>query len=80
METERKLQQKAMQKGLTMKSYLEELVRTDLNKNSTHEVPSKVLTSTEEWLAEFDAWTASHKPLPFEADDSRESIYAGCGE
>ena len=24
-------------------------------------------------------WCASHEPLPYEADDSRESIYEDCG-
>jgi hypothetical protein len=36
--------------------------------------------TAEEWVAELRAWAASHKPLPFEADDSRDSIYAGRGE
>jgi plasmid stability protein len=36
--------------------------------------------SAEEWVAELRAWAASHKPLPFEADDDRDSIYAGRGE
>ncbi|MGH7227216.1 MAG: hypothetical protein ACRELF_28705 [Gemmataceae bacterium] len=38
------------------------------------------ILSVEEWVKEWRAWTASHKPLPFEADDDRESIYAGRGE
>ena len=36
--------------------------------------------SPEEWVREWYAWAASHRRLPFEVDDSRESIYAGCGE
>lgn len=36
--------------------------------------------SAEEWVKELHKWAASHKPLPFEADDDRESIYAGRGE
>ena len=36
--------------------------------------------SAEEWEREFRAWAASHKPLPYEADDDRDSIYAGRGE
>jgi hypothetical protein len=36
--------------------------------------------SAEEWVAEFRSWAASHKALPYEADDDRDSIYAGRGE
>jgi thiamine biosynthesis lipoprotein ApbE len=34
----------------------------------------------EEWVREWRAWVASHKPLPHEVDDDRDSIYAGRGE
>jgi hypothetical protein len=33
-----------------------------------------------EWCAQFQAWAAGHRMLPQEADDSRESIYAGPDE
>lgn len=36
--------------------------------------------SPEEWEKEFRAWVASHKSLPYVADDDRDSIYAGRGE
>lgn len=36
--------------------------------------------SAEEWIAALNAWAASHARLDYVADDSRESIYAGCGE
>lgn len=36
--------------------------------------------SAEEWEIEFRSWAASHKPLPYEADDDRDSIYSGRGE
>lgn len=36
--------------------------------------------SAEDWEKELRAWAASHKALPFEADDDRDSIYAGRGE
>ena len=36
--------------------------------------------SVEQRRAELRAWAASHAPLDYEADDSRESIYEGCGE
>jgi hypothetical protein len=31
-------------------------------------------------LEHFRVWAKSHRRLPHEADDSRESIYAGRGE
>jgi hypothetical protein len=42
-------------------------------------IPPKELTA-EEWIAEWKAWGASHRPLPHPADDSRDSIYEGRGE
>jgi len=36
--------------------------------------------SATEWCERFQAWAAGHRALPREADDSRESIYAGRGE
>lgn len=36
--------------------------------------------SADEWCARFDAWAASHRRLACEADDSRDSIYAGRDE
>ena len=34
----------------------------------------------EEWIKEHDAWVKSHPPITTFVDDSREAIYAGCGE
>lgn len=41
--------------------------------------PSQAL-SAEDWEREWRAWAASHKPLPYEVDVDRDSIYAGRGE
>ena len=35
---------------------------------------------TEQWIADWRAWIASHPDVPALADDSRESIYEGRGE
>jgi hypothetical protein len=37
-------------------------------------------SSREEWIKAIREYAASHEPIPTEADDSRESIYAGRGE
>ena len=42
--------------------------------------PEESTLSAEEWIADIRAWAESHRRLPYEADDSRESIYEGCGE
>ncbi len=36
--------------------------------------------SPQVWAEEFRRWAAAHRRLPYEADDSRESIYEGRGE
>jgi hypothetical protein len=42
--------------------------------------PTAQPLSAEEREKEFRSWVASHKPLPYVADDDRDSIYAGRGE
>ncbi len=41
---------------------------------------SKARLSSEEWVKNLEEWAASHPRLDRVLDDSRESIYAGCGE
>ncbi len=36
--------------------------------------------SAAEWVADIRSWASSHRALSHEADDTRESIYAGRGE
>jgi hypothetical protein len=36
--------------------------------------------TAEQWCQRFEAWASGHHDLAHEADDSRESIYAGRGE
>jgi len=36
--------------------------------------------SADEWVADIGAWAAGHRSRSGDANDSRESIYAGCGE
>ena len=44
-------------------------------------VPAVTESGTpQQWVADFRRWAESHRRLPIEADDSRESIYAGRGE
>jgi hypothetical protein len=56
--------------------------------NGTHAPPpdsgtppgSAQPNSAEEWVDRWRAWVASHPRRELTMDDSRESIYEGCGE
>ena len=37
-------------------------------------------SSAEDWCEQLEAWAESHRALPHEANDRRESIYEGRGE
>jgi hypothetical protein len=83
VEIQEDLREKAAEHGLSVSSFVESAIRKELNairqkEQSPISVPPSL--TTEQWVAEFRAWTASHRHLPHEADDSRESIYAGRGE
>ncbi len=82
-DTEKLLQAKAGAKGLTIKSYLAELVRSDLEipeTNGVHQKNEAVSTTADQWIAEHRALAKSHEHVTHFVDDSRESIYAGRGE
>jgi hypothetical protein len=80
-DTEKRLQAKAGAKGLTVKSYLEELVRSDLeNQETVHHKSDLRVASAEQWIAEHRALAKKHEHVTHFVDDSRESIYAGRGE
>jgi hypothetical protein len=84
VETEKQLHAKATAKGLTVKSYVEDLVRTDIATTDTGDIrlPVKTVTSAsaEAWMAEHRAIATRHQHIVHRIDDSRESIYAGQGE
>jgi hypothetical protein len=42
--------------------------------------PSRKTLTPEEWIADIRNWSESHQHGVTNADDSRESIYDGCGE
>jgi len=82
-DAEKRLQAKAGARGLTVKSYLEELVRYDLEKQEANGGLQKSdlgATSADEWIAEHRALAKRHEHIAHFVDDSRESIYAGRGE
>ncbi len=74
-ETAAKLQEQATAIGKAP----EESALRALEEQLAIEPQSPSAMSAEELIAEMRAWAESHRRLPIEADDSRESIYAGRG-
>lgn len=86
-ETERKLKAHATRRGMSLENYALELLERD--NLSVDEVKGSVppitvnntpLPTKEQRLQAWIALTSHPRPLPYEADDSRESIYAEDGE
>lgn len=79
-ETEARLRRQASATGKDLASLVVEAVEEKLAASDTTSEDNHSALSADQWLTEFRQWVASHSPLPYEADDSRESIYAGRGE
>jgi len=81
-ETEAKLREQAESKGARLEDYLGELAQQWATVNGTPPAPvSPVEEKTPaQRVAEWLAWVDSHSHITAIADDSRESIYEGCGE
>ena len=75
-ETEAKLKEQAAATGRAP----EELALQALEEQLAVSGQPLVTLSADEWIADIRAWAQSHRSLPHDADDSRESIYAGRGE
>ena len=75
-ETEAKLLQQAVLVGKPP----EEVAMKALEEQLATENPVMEPQTARQWVADFHRWAESHRRLPHEADDSRESIYAGRGE
>jgi hypothetical protein len=56
---------------------LEELARTVLEREAAVPAPPQ---TAEEWIAALRAWVSAQPYRELTVDDSRESIYEGCGE
>ncbi len=74
-DVEQRLREKAARGGQSVEEYILRLTGGVLPTESS---PGPL--TTEEWLAEFKTWVASHANWPTDIDDSRESIYGGRGE
>jgi len=77
-ETEAKLREQAAVTGKDIPTLVREALEEKLADDVGTKGPADI--AYDQWVAEFDAWVASHKPVGHFVDDSRESIYAGRGE
>jgi len=75
-ETEADLRERAAAVGKDLASFVREAVEEKLAAAES----GRSTLSTEQRVGEWLRWTASHRPLGYVVDDSRESIYAGRGE
>ncbi len=64
----------------TPQDAINEAVRLMRDEESRNGPLTTQLFTAHEWCDRFEKWAASHRDLPREADDSRDSIYAGRGE
>lgn len=84
VETEKQLLAKVTAKGLTIKSYVEDLLKTDIAASAADDSKSlaklAVYASAEDWIAEHRALATRHLHIVHSIDDNRERIYAGRGE
>jgi hypothetical protein len=79
-EIEKRLAEKAREKGLKIETYIEVLIEEKVNGETEKpkEKPFHETATREEWLAEFDRWVKSHRtdtPLLSDEATRRESIY-----
>jgi hypothetical protein len=79
-ETEAKLREQAASQGAKLEEYLSELAQHWASGNGTSPKSPPPEKTPEQRIAEWRAFMASHDHITAVADDSRESIYAGCGE
>ncbi len=79
IETAATLREQAAAAGQDVASFVLEAVEEKLF--SLREVAADRASHTKEArIAEWLEWTASHRALGYEVDDSRETIYSGRGE
>jgi len=80
-ETEAKLFAQASAVGKAPEEFalaaLQERLAAGLTQPAAKAEAAPEAISAEEWIADIRKWAEGHRHLPYEADDSRESIYVG---
>lgn len=61
--------------GMSLQEFLRSIAG-----NGSHSTKSPADVPYDQWSTRLQAWAAGFPTLPHQADDSRESIYAGRGE
>jgi hypothetical protein len=85
-DVEQKLRDQASRAGKSLETYVVDLAERAAKEHSANGVVKPIASvrpedlSAEEWVAKFRAWVDSQPRRDVIADDSRESIYEGCGE
>ena len=79
-DTELKLRTKASQVGQSPEEFLAQLATQAVADVKAVDPRDNSAEGIQRWLDEFHASVASHKPVDWFVDDSRESIYEGRGE
>lgn len=79
-DTEAKLREQAARRGTSLEDYLRQLaLRWAFTAEDAAMAPAEARTP-EQRVADWLAFVNSHQDITAVADDSRESIYEGCGE
>jgi hypothetical protein len=79
-ETEARLREQAARSGANLEEFLCALAQHWAQGNGAASSAHTDPRTSQQKAADFLAWTASHDQIIAVADDSRESIYEGCGE
>jgi hypothetical protein len=78
-ELEARLREEATAAGKDVATFARDALEETLTlRGDTGARPGRL--TDEQRVAEWLAWTSSARPLGYIVDDSRESIYEGCGE
>ena len=78
---EARLRARTAAMGKDPAGFVRELIEADLKSGeAVGHLSERNRRSIEKKIKLLREWTASRQPLPYEVDDSRESIYEGRGE
>jgi hypothetical protein len=78
VEAEAKLRQQAGERGIALEEFLSDLATRWARDSVDTSLPDA--KTAEQRVKDWHAFVASHDHVTAVADDSRESIYDGCGE
>jgi hypothetical protein len=77
------LDRKVAQSGLSLTQVASSLIEQAVGSKEVNESPAdraQRIAAWDSWVADMRSWGRTHLPRGHRIDDSRESIYEGCGE